>query len=328
MNTILLNDTRSDEHIGCELVVTNSFLKCSEVGLKITATISTAEASQATELLAPHLPSTKLVLLNGEGTLHDDKPNALSLLEAAKTAKDAGCVVVLYNALWSNNPIGKKFLTVFDLIFCRDKSSLDEILRDLPSAVAEVVPDMTFATQLPRLQNQTKKGILVTDSVRKKKCLNLAKFAIKHRFAFAPMSTAFFRKLKGHPILKWQLNRKLIHPAGSIDSPDDFLRKILSAESIVTGRFHTACLSLLCQTPVYCISSNTRKIQSLLEDFGLDSSATAQELPKLDIINGQWQEHIKKKQSTQIKVAEAASRIHVMFESIRGRLDPPNIAPR
>jgi hypothetical protein len=61
MNTILLNDTRSDEHIGCELVVTNSFLKCSEVGLEIIATISTAEASQATELLAPHLPSTKLV---------------------------------------------------------------------------------------------------------------------------------------------------------------------------------------------------------------------------------------------------------------------------
>lgn len=316
MNTILLNDTRSDEHIGCELVIKNSLLKCSEVCLNVTATVSTAEASQATKLLEPHLPTTDLILLNGEGTLHDDKANALSLLAAAKSAKDAGCSVVLYNALWKNNPIGKQFLPVFDLIFCRDHASLQEVLVDHPDAQAKVVPDMTFATQLPTNLPKAREGVLVTDSVRKKKCISLAKLALKNNFNFAPMSTAFFRKLKGHPIVKWRLKSKLTHPSGSIDSTDQFLNKLLVTESVITGRFHTVCLSLLCSTPVYSIASNTPKIQSLLEDFGLSPSSTEQELPKLRVMQQQWAEHTEKSEATQKRVQEAASKIHSMFESI------------
>jgi len=169
MNTVLLNDTRSDDHIGCELVIKNSFFKCSQVGLNIIATVPTSEASRATEILAPYIQSTQLVLLNGEGTLHDDKPNALSLLAAAKSAKDAGLVVILYNALWINNTIGKKYLSVFDFIFCRDQSSLTAVLEDYPDADAQVVPDMTFATQLPANIPAARKGVLVTDSVRNQK---------------------------------------------------------------------------------------------------------------------------------------------------------------
>ena len=316
MNTILLNDTRSDEHIGCELVVTNSLRKCQEYGLNVTTTISTAQAPEASNLLSPLLLNTDLVLLNGEGTLHDDKDNALSLLEAAKLAKEKGCKVVLYNALWANNPKGKSYLPNFDLIFCRDQASLEAVLSDYPEAIAEVVPDMTFVTEIPKMSTTERQGTLVTDSVRKKKCISLAKFAISNNYSFAPMSTAFFRKLKGQPLLRWRISKKLTQPVGEIDTPNSFLHKLLTTDSVITGRFHTACLSLLCGTPVYCISSNTQKIQSLLKDFGLESSATMPELPVKSVMEKQWTEHTEKREATQEKVKTAAARIDSMFQSI------------
>jgi len=113
------------------------------------------------------------------------------------------------------------------------------------------------------------------------------------------------------------LKHKLPEPFGTIDTVDIFLTKLLSAEAIVTGRFHTVCLAILCNTPVYSISSNTPKIHNLLEDFGLDSSRTDHEIPPTKKISNQWQEHKDKEKTTQAKVAEAQLQIHAMFDSIR-----------
>lgn len=317
MNTILLNDTRSDEHIGCELVVTNSLRKCQEYGLNIRKTITISEASEASELIAPLLEDTDLVLLNGEGTLHDDKRNAIALLKAAKFASEKDCKIVLYNALWDNNPIGKSYLPCFDLIYCRDQKSLERLLADHPQAKAEFVPDMIFVTELPSFSDFTQSGILVSDSVDKKKCIRLTQFALKNDYAFAPMSVAYFRKLKKKPWLRYRISKRISNTTlEKIESPRDFISKILSSNYVITGRFHMACLCFLCDTPVYCISSNTTKIESLFDDFGLDSTSVTDELPPLSSMEEQWREQTRLRQTIQQNVKEAATKIDTMFQSI------------
>ena len=73
----------------------------------------------------------------------------------------------------------------------------------------------------------------------------------------------------------------------------------------------------MCIRDRYSISSNTPKIHNLLEDFELDPSLTNHEIPPLEKISRQWQEHKDNKETIQAKVAEAQLLIHAMFDSIK-----------
>jgi polysaccharide pyruvyl transferase WcaK-like protein len=50
-----------------------------------------------------------------------------------------------------------------------------------------------------------------------------------------------------------------------------FLNQISRLRLLVSGRFHACTLAISAGTPFVAISSNTRKIASLVEDAGLDS---------------------------------------------------------
>jgi polysaccharide pyruvyl transferase WcaK-like protein len=319
MKCLLLNDTRSDNHIGCELVVRHTLQQCRKNGLEVVASIPTSRAQEAPELIRNHLERVDMVLLNGEGTLHDDKPNAMALLEAAEVARAAGLKVVLYNALWSNNRRAVDRLGCFDLVFCRDRDSATELKAQCPAAVVTVVPDMTFLTEPPSGPvHQERQGVVVTDSVRKAQSVSLARYALSNGCDFSPMSDGFFRKIRRKPLLRWSLRRKLGVVRGRYDSPERFLLRIRSAEGVVTGRFHAACLSLVCGTPVCCLASNTRKIQSLYADFGLDRSSVFSELGSPQEVEAQWKEQRNKAGSIERHVARARGEIAAMFEAIAG----------
>lgn len=317
MNTIILNDTRSDQHIGCELVVSNSLRKCKEHGLNVISTISTADASKASQLLRSQLDQVDLVLLNGEGTLHDDQPNALHLLKAAKLAKASGVKVVLYNAHWSDNPKGKQYLENFDLIYCRDHNSLNNLLADSPEAKAQMVPDMTFVTEFPQIKDSSRSGILVTDSVNKKKCVSLSKLALRHKLEFAPMGLAFYRRLKKRHLLRYRISKNITNTSRyHLETPEQFLTKLLTAQTVVTGRFHTACLCILCNTPVFCISSNTNKIESLFHHFELQTDSIKHDLPALQFMEDEWMKQSQRRVNTQRIVKDATQKIEIMFQEI------------
>ena len=316
MRAILLNDTRSDHHVGCELVVRNTLDQCKQHGIEITSTIRTADADHAPDLISPLLDQNDLVLLNGEGTLHDDRPRALKLLEAASLAKAHGLKIVLYNALWSSNPAGQKHLSNFDLIFCRDSRSSEEILKSNPNLPVEFVPDMIFATPLGGTLPPRTPHPLVTDSVKKKKSLALAKFALKHKLPFAPMGRGFFRHLKSSLFLKYRLTQHCAYSHNKLDTPESYIHKILTSSGIITGRFHTACLAILLQTPVFCISSNTRKIETLYTDIGLSPNLIPQSLSSLDDLQDQWQEQTRLRDQLNEHITRTRKQITLMFAQI------------
>lgn len=321
MKAILLNDTHSGRHIGCELVIRNTHALCRQHGIEITHSVKTKEAHQAEALIASLLQENDLVLLNGEGTLHDDKSRALSLLKLAAIAKQAGLKTVLYNALWSNNPIGQQYLPCFDLIFCRDSESANEIRKLHPTLDVQVVPDMIFATQWDELSRPRASMALVTDSVKKKHCYQLAKFAVRNRLPFAPMGTGFHERVNSAYFLKWRLTRRCHYVHNQLDSAKSFIEKIQASRSVITGRFHTACLAFLLQTPVCCISSNTRKIETLYSDFGLSSDLIGQSISSLAEAEAQWQEQVLHRERMNEKVFDARSEIDRMFQLICGLCD-------
>lgn len=314
MRALLLNDTSSVNHIGCELVVRNTYAQCRSQGVSITNTIPYEQALQAPELVAGHLKSHDLVLLNGEGTLHDDKPKALALLEATRMAKAAGLKTYLYNALWENNRKANDYLGHFDAIYCRDSSSQKAIA---PFASACFVPDMVFATPVPDApQPDLPANVLVTDSVKKKIAYALAKYAIKHRHRFEAMGIGFERCLKSHPFMAARLKRRCQYTPGKISSPDTFLRNVRDAQAVVTGRFHTACLSILCGTPVACVSSNTQKIESLFRDFGIPPALTPLDQLSPETAQQQWDAQQSRQSEIQSRVTRARSEIEAMFATM------------
>jgi len=316
MRAILLNDTRSDHHIGCELVVRNSLELCKQHGINVTSTITTSNALEAPDRIEPMLSKNDLVLLNGEGTLHHDRPRALALLEAASLAKKSGLKTVLYNALWSENPEGATHLPHFDLIFCRDSQSADEILRHHPALPVQTVPDMIFATPVPDQAAARTSRPLVTDSVKKKKSIALAKFAHAHRFPFAPMGSGFFRQIQSSHLLKWHLARRCGYHHNKLDTPEAYMQKILTSSGVITGRFHTACLAILLQTPVFCISSNTQKIQTLYSDLGLSPELIPDSISSPDTPHKQWQEQEHLRSDLQSYTHQSRERISSMFHQI------------
>ncbi|MDG1300301.1 MAG: polysaccharide pyruvyl transferase family protein [Opitutae bacterium] len=326
MKAILLNDTDAGRHIGCELVVRNTFTLCRQHGIDITHTVKSKEAHQAEAVIVPLLQQNDLVLLNGEGTLHDDKSRALSLLKLAALAKQAGLKTVLYNTLWSNNPVGQQYLPYFDLIFCRDGESANEIRNLHPTLDVRTVPDMIFTTQLTESESPRPRSsmALVTDSVKKKHCYQLAKFAVRNRLTFAPMGTGFHERVDSSYFLKWRLTRHCGYHHNQLDSAESFVEKIQTSRSVITGRFHTACLALLLQTPVCCISSNTRKIETLYSDFGLSPNLVGQSISSLVEAEAQWEEQVQHRESIHEKVSEARAKIDGMFQLICRLCDGTN----
>lgn len=316
MRAILLNDTRSDNHIGCELVINNTLAQCEQHGIQVIHTIQTCDAKQAEELIIPFLDEADLIILNGEGTLHDDKSRAIALLKAADLGKKAGLKTALYNALWDNNPIGQQYLPSFDLIYCRDSVSTAEITQLHPNLPVSTVADMIFATPVSKEKSDRTNRPLVSDSVRKNKCFALAKFAVQHRLPFTPMGSGFHDRVRSSYFLKRKLTRHCDYTFDQLDSADAFAQKIQSSSGMITGRFHAACLALLLETPVFCLSSNTRKIEALYTDFGLSPDLVSDSISSLTDAQPQWQEQTRLREQLNEHINETRRQITSMFEKI------------
>jgi hypothetical protein len=50
----------------------------------------------------------------------------------------------------------------------------------------------------------------------------------------------------------------------------EFRAMVAAADGVTTGRFHAMCYAIVERTPFVAFGSNTRKIESLVTDIGLD----------------------------------------------------------
>ncbi|MDG1582589.1 polysaccharide pyruvyl transferase family protein [Pseudomonas sp. GOM6] len=295
MQALLFNDTSYEQHHGSQLVVRQIYRLATSVGIHISRACPMRYDWQSDERLKADIRRADLCLINGEGTMHDDAQQALRLGELAGYCKTHGVPCFLINSVWQRNDRLNELARDFSGIYVRDRLSAQELER--AGIIARVVPDLTLSLdELPA--SGSRSGGLVNGSVFAERTWEGWQAARNARVAYLSIKALPPLQLgKGFPAyviksmarriraelkrlsslvsavpdaqsdkalthLRWRYSARTLH---------SFLKRLGAAEWVVTGRFHCVTLCLLMRTPFVTVASNTHKIESLLQEAGLQS---------------------------------------------------------
>jgi hypothetical protein len=313
ISVLVVNDTRVDLHHGCNAVMgaITSLLRshCMEPVLFWPAHAEWRGNAQFEETIS----KVDLVLINGEGTIHHDRPAGRRLLDLGAWASTEGVPVALINVGWETN--GPEFvasLSDFDLIAARDSRSAERMR--VGGANVRVVPDLSLwfarVQGIRPYSNGGRAGIGVTDNVDRLKALTLERL----RLACGGQTVSIVHGTRG--VEGWvrflrggvALSEDFRYPArfaallqlshrlwwqSSLDT-QGFLTQLSSLKLLVSGRFHACTLALAAGTPLIAQPSNTDKIEALFHDAGLDSWRCGGSLDAASIYDARaigWSEH-------------------------------------
>lgn len=238
---LVINETSLEEHIGSKTVISNIHTLCTQNNMQVIGTLTRKEIERWIPRIKQRLRKTDIVIINGEGSLHDS-PDWFSFLidniirDKRKLFEDKK--IVLINSLWQNMDHGymDRFLDRLDLITLRESLSYNELIKDYrKDDKISVVPDLIFALDQPPSIGY---GDSVVEDIRDK---------LKKRDNYLPMN--FIKNM-----------------------PDvySYMSWLKSLELYVTGRFHGVCLSILTKTPFLAIPSNSHKIEGILKDMNCE----------------------------------------------------------
>lgn len=274
---VVLNDTSTRYHHGCARVMRLLLRGLGEAGLEVVAR-SPARADWARDgAFVGALGRAQVVVINGEGTLHDGAPLGARLLSVLDHPAAAGKPVVLLNALWEcNPPEWDGWLGRLALAAARDSRSAEAMAR-VRGGAGLWVPDLSLSAP-SEVGAPARQGLVVGDSVRLSVRRPLARAAQRLGAAYVPTKTlrqALWRQPGARRLLWRAYNGVWTGPVPPFEMPTDepgYLARLARAEAHVTGRFHAVCLSLLTGTPVLAAASRTSKIERLLGDAGLGAA--------------------------------------------------------
>ena len=281
---VVLGDTSGANHHGCELVMENLFRGLAGHGIEISQCHSGKNWS-AIPAICHALQSADLLVINGEGTIHHDRPMGDELLRAAEFAHEHGVPAYLINCTWHSN--GRSLAeraAVFRRVYVRESVSAAELAA--AGIATTVTPDLTLATEWTGV-DAVRSGCLVSDSTMPavtSKLYRLIPQLAEARFA-SIRSTRWNRGgtwRRAKRWTQWAAARALgqfgLCPASYISlafadrDARTYLSRMASAHVMLTGRFHAACFAILTATPVIAVRSNTSKIEGLLHDAGLNAN--------------------------------------------------------
>lgn len=202
-----------------------------------------------------------LVVLNGEGTLHHGAKRAQELLSLCADVKERGIRVAVLNSVWEANtePMVTALRTA-DLIHLRDSFSRKSLQADV---AATVTPDMS----IPMFMEITRNGsfpppqvlIGIMDSVVSASSNILLNFAEEEGLPFYAMPASNLRILRASVAAR----------SGRIRPHLLQMTDVMGAQAWLTGRFHGLIAALCAGLPVCSMTSNTSKIEGLLNDAGI-----------------------------------------------------------
>jgi polysaccharide pyruvyl transferase WcaK-like protein len=278
---VLLNDTRNDRHHGCMTVFETIVRLCRENGIELIGTAPAHHDWRANPSIRRAMEGADLIVVNGEGTIHHDRPAGEWLLAAGRHAQLLGKKAVLINMTWHEN--GARYVELashFDLVSVRESRSAEELA--LAGIFPRIVPDLALYRQAPR--GLSRDGTGYTDCVVAPAALALYRQMAKLRAK--PISLLYGRQTPSDFMIS--LRRFLPgwtafnpHAAANalrgaftdfrsqLTDRDALLAWVASRRLIVTGRFHMLIFALAARTPVLTVRSNTHKIESTLADAGL-----------------------------------------------------------
>jgi polysaccharide pyruvyl transferase WcaK-like protein len=335
---VVLNDTSYESHHGCILVMSNLKKLAYKNNLKILSTNPTGKDWKQNKSILRQIPKCDLVLVNGEGTLHDAQPVARDLITIAKYVKDKYKIpVVLINSTYQNNgPLMAKYTRYFDLIYVRETLSKKDL--DKYNIKSKVVPDLSFYTKFKQLKKNKNLQIGVTDSTYKEECMWLLRFAIKNNYKYFPILT--FPKIKIEKIrtlvsfLRFKLFKQFIPllKLSSINFPhkiqkmffyadhyENYINEISNLNFLIVARYHTLCFALKTQTPFVALEKESFRMRGLLDDIGIGRNRIKRSLylNKIKLEKFNFNKFTKKeKERIRAYTESAPQKIDVMFREI------------
>lgn len=251
--------------------------------------------------------ASDIVIVNGEGTLHDATRQAKALAEVGLFCRNAGIPSVLINSVYERNDAEiAAACRAFERIYVRESISAYEARQ--AGLEVEVVPDLTLSSSVMDKFRADRRlsELIVTDNANRdvglpalEEALNRKDVSFLHLDTSEP-SNPFLDKTmapefvfmntgrvseppppqqrKSKPfrafrksLLKPQVLRriKMIRQLSEPLSSVRILSEIAGSRGVVAGRFHAVCMSMLSDTPFAAMSSNTSKMKGLLTDAGV-----------------------------------------------------------
>jgi hypothetical protein len=278
---MVANDTRVDRHHGCTAVMTVLERLLESRGMTVAGRLPAHADWKKDPDFTRKLASVRLLVVNGEGTIHHDSPAGRRLLELGAAAREAGVQVALINTGWeANGPELTAMLADFDLVAARDTASAARMRAGASSV--RVVPDLSLCIDPPP-HGIGRCGIGITDNVDRLKALQLGRLRRKvgGRWVSIHQTTQWPAFLRGGLSLRADLRdpRRTAnilaqrHGIWKVSHDDlaQFVENLAGLELLIAGRFHACTLALVSGTPFVAQASNTGKIAALISDAGLDS---------------------------------------------------------
>nr|WP_301332620.1 polysaccharide pyruvyl transferase family protein [Parerythrobacter lacustris] len=256
---------------------------CAANGITITARNPAHRDWRGNAALAAAIDAADCVIVNGEGTIHHDRPAGQALLSAGPHARERGKRAYLLNATWqANSGESLRMLEAFDIVTVRESASDAELVAHGFSP--RRIPDLALYHRAA--ESTARSGIAYGDSVQGPKALALYRqmWALGAeplpivQLSRAPMEMLRWLKRYDPSVLA------LLRPAHARDAlraswqdyhaqvadRDAFTARVAERELIVTGRFHMMIFALGASTPLLAVGSNTHKIEATLRDAGLE----------------------------------------------------------
>lgn len=278
---VIVNDTSVDRHHGCARVMRTLRALLARRGMEVTAEAAAHRDWRTDADFVSAFERARLVLVNGEGTIHHDRPAGRALLEAGRAARALGIPAALINASWqANDASSGALLNEFTIVALRESESLHEVAR--VGVGARRVPDLSLYFDAP--SGGARRDVGFTDSVIPQTTERLR--ALRRRSDGSALSIlqparAPWGRLSA---LRYAASattdrsplgrlRSVGRALGELDalSPTEeaFVARLSGLSLLVTGRFHAVCLALVTRTPFVAVETNTHKIQGLIADTGV-----------------------------------------------------------
>jgi polysaccharide pyruvyl transferase WcaK-like protein len=239
MKILILNDT-SKYHNGSKHVI--KFL---------TSTFKDHDITLSKKIKEKVLKGYDLIIINGEGTMHNNAKKAISLLKLANYAKHKlGIKIMLVNSVWQKNTEDlTNYLNDFDYVGVREILSKNEITKCINKDI-EVHLDLSYYLEVPYQKYQSANivaGNFYTDKSSKNKSLMI----------------------------------KNIGEDSTVDifneSWNTVVNKLRHAKLLVTGRHHEMYAACKARCFFIILEGNTHKNSGLLKTFGVNIPVLSRE---------------------------------------------------
>lgn len=281
---VLVNSTQTYSHLGCYLTMSGlkSFLCSNNCSIVYELGVNQYDASSVNRIM--DTDSSCLLVINGEGTFHDDQPYAKWLIGLSKPYAHR---TVLINSQFKNmSPALLGVVRHYALVSVRTKRDMD-YLKAHGFTKAVYCPDMLFNAgiiNLKGIEGHRDDGFLFTDSHSFESTLELLNVYRSMTGRDCSWVDFHFLNLGGSDSKSKRRVANLLLRIDSSYCPDslmvkslniagraylsDLVNRFMSAECIVTGRYHAACLGIALGIPVVYSYSNTTKVEDVCTDFG------------------------------------------------------------